>query len=147
MWQTCPPVREDAPRQTPKIFFYRAKIWPWIPYRGSKPGRTDWLSVTTLTDSQPLHPKDGRTMDLWNVGILPQHYTASQPIRPRLEISLPWKPQNLHYIKWHVLHEISNFNALKLFSTLDFKTYSSLKQTIQPVIRKDLIKLLQISRK
>jgi len=25
-----------------------------------------------------------RSMDVWNVGILPQHYTASQPRRPRL---------------------------------------------------------------
>jgi len=32
------------------------------------------------------------SMDLWNVGILPQHYTASQPRRPRLEISAPRKP-------------------------------------------------------
>jgi hypothetical protein len=27
------------------------------------------------------NPKDGGSMDLWNVGILPQHYTASQPRR------------------------------------------------------------------
>jgi hypothetical protein len=27
-------------------------------------------------------------MDLWNVGILPQHYTASQPRRPPLEAYL-----------------------------------------------------------
>jgi hypothetical protein len=26
-------------------------------------------------------------MDLWNVGILPQHYTASQPRRPRRELN------------------------------------------------------------
>jgi len=31
-----------------------------------------------------LHPEDGGSMDLWNVGILPQHYTASHPKRPRL---------------------------------------------------------------
>jgi len=41
-----------------------------------------------------LHPEDGCSMDLWNVGILPQHYTASQPRRPRVEVSPPWKPQN-----------------------------------------------------
>jgi hypothetical protein len=39
------------------------------------------------------YPEDGGSMDLWNVGILPQHYTASQRRRPRLETS-PWKPQN-----------------------------------------------------
>jgi len=31
------------------------------------------------------------TLDLRKVGILPQHYTASQP-RRRLESSTPWKP-------------------------------------------------------
>jgi hypothetical protein len=31
-----------------------------------------------------LHPEDGASMDLRNVGILPQHYTVSQPRRPRL---------------------------------------------------------------
>jgi hypothetical protein len=33
------------------------------------------------------HPKDGGSMALLNVGILPQHYTASQARRPRLEYS------------------------------------------------------------
>jgi hypothetical protein len=32
-----------------------------------------------------LHPEDVGSIDFWNVGILPQHYTASQPRRPRLE--------------------------------------------------------------
>jgi len=35
-----------------------------------------------------LHPEDGVSTDLWNVGILPQFYT-----RRRHESSLPWKPQ------------------------------------------------------
>jgi hypothetical protein len=30
------------------------------------------------------NPEDGGSMDLWNFGILPQLYTASQHIRPRL---------------------------------------------------------------
>jgi hypothetical protein len=34
-----------------------------------------------------LHPEDGGSMDLWIVGILPQHYTASQPRKPRLEVT------------------------------------------------------------
>jgi len=29
--------------------------------------------------------QDGGSMDLWNAGILPQYYTASQPRTPRLE--------------------------------------------------------------
>jgi hypothetical protein len=40
-----------------------------------------------------LHPEDGGCMDLRNVGILPQHYTASQTRRPRLETSPPRKSQ------------------------------------------------------
>jgi hypothetical protein len=36
----------------------------------------------------------GLNMGLWNVGILPEHYMAPQPTRPRLETSLHWKPQN-----------------------------------------------------
>jgi len=42
-----------------------------------------------------LHPADGGSMDLRNVTILPQNYTASQPSRSRLESSPPWIPQNL----------------------------------------------------
>jgi hypothetical protein len=41
-----------------------------------------------------LHPEDGGSMHLRNVGILPQHHTASQPRRPLLKTSPPWKPQN-----------------------------------------------------
>jgi hypothetical protein len=40
--------------------------------------------------------EDWGSVDLWNVGILPQHYTASRPRRPRLEASSPWKHQNSH---------------------------------------------------
>jgi hypothetical protein len=40
--------------------------------------------------SSRVHPEDGGSTDLWNVGILPQHYTTSQPRRPRSEIS-PWR--------------------------------------------------------
>jgi len=35
-----------------------------------------------------LHSEDGGSMDLWNIGILPQHYMASQPTKPRLAF---WK--------------------------------------------------------
>jgi hypothetical protein len=49
-------------------------------------GRTPTFQRTILPLSSPL--------DLWNVGILQQQYTASQPRRLRLEISPPWKPQN-----------------------------------------------------
>jgi len=38
------------------------------------------------------------SIDLRNIGILPQYYTASQPRRPRLESPPPWKPQNSHQV-------------------------------------------------
>jgi len=43
-----------------------------------------------------LHPEDGGSMVLRNVGILPWHYTASHPRRPRLESSPPRRPQISH---------------------------------------------------
>jgi hypothetical protein len=45
---------------------------------------------------RPLHPEDGGSMDLETLVYNEQHYTASQCRRPRLETSLPWKPQNWH---------------------------------------------------
>jgi hypothetical protein len=36
-----------------------------------------------------LHPADGSGIDLRHVGILPQHYTASQARRARLGVPLP----------------------------------------------------------
>jgi hypothetical protein len=41
-----------------------------------------------------LYCEDGGSIELWNVGILPQHYMASQSRRPRLETSPPWKARN-----------------------------------------------------
>jgi len=41
-----------------------------------------------------LRPEDGGSMDLRNVGILPQHFTALKSSRrPQLESSPPWEPQ------------------------------------------------------
>jgi hypothetical protein len=40
------------------------------------------------------HPEDGGSMDLQNTGVPSQHYMASQTIRPQLETSPLWKPQN-----------------------------------------------------
>jgi hypothetical protein len=38
-----------------------------------------------------LHPEDGGSMGIRKFGTVPQHYTASQPTRPRHGTS-PWKP-------------------------------------------------------
>jgi len=37
-------------------------------------------------------PEDEGSMDLWNIGILPQYYTVSWPRRPWFESSTLWKP-------------------------------------------------------
>jgi len=40
------------------------------------------LSMTFFPHRQSLQPKDGGSIVLQNYGILPQHYTASQPREP-----------------------------------------------------------------
>jgi hypothetical protein len=65
-----------------------------------------------------LHPECGGSMGLWNVGILPQHYTASQSRRPRLETSAPWKPPN--------------WNAYNLFGYI--RSYGSASQFLVIVL-------------
>jgi hypothetical protein len=51
------------------------------------------LSARCVGQTTRSHPEDGDSTVLRNVGILPQHYTASQPRRPRLESSSLWKSQ------------------------------------------------------
>jgi len=47
-----------------------------------------WTSEMFVTyyhnTTRRYNPEDGGSMDLWNIGILLQQYTASQPRRPRL---------------------------------------------------------------
>jgi hypothetical protein len=61
-----------------------------------------------------LHLEDGSSMDLWNVGILPQHYAASQPRRPWLESS-PWRGrQHWPPKRWYpttTLHGVTTQNS------------------------------------
>jgi len=42
--------------------------------------------VVTLHSVVVGYPEDGGNVDLWNNGILPQHYTVSQSRKPQLEI-------------------------------------------------------------
>jgi hypothetical protein len=42
-------------------------------------------SRNTVRFGRPWCPEDGGSTVLRNVGILPQHYTAPQPRRPRIE--------------------------------------------------------------
>jgi hypothetical protein len=44
-----------------------------------------------------LYCEDGGSIDLRNVDILPQHYTASQHRRSQYEFSPPWKVKSLEY--------------------------------------------------
>jgi len=50
----------------------------------------------TFLPTTLLHPEDGGSEDLWNNGILPQHYTVLQSRRPWLESSPPWEPWIFH---------------------------------------------------
>jgi hypothetical protein len=52
------------------------------------------LPTFQMSKLLPFSGSSGGSMGLWNVGILPRHYTASQPGRPRLETSPPWRLQN-----------------------------------------------------
>jgi hypothetical protein len=52
-------------------------------------------------------------MDLQNVGILPQYYTASQPRRPRLEFNI------------HRLENLKSLVGSEQFRTLQKEEYSN----------------------
>jgi hypothetical protein len=85
-----------------------------------------------------LHPEDGGSMFLRNLGILPHRYTESQPKRPRLESSRPWKPQisySLFYMMFKDLRAISK--EFHLFSHKPVKSVfsESRKTTDFPVTR------------
>jgi len=62
-----------------------------------------------------LLPSSG-CRDLWNVGIILQHYTSSQHIRLGLESSPPWKLQITTTWRWRQLE------PLKLHGVTTLKT-------------------------
>jgi len=47
---------------------------------------------SVVAGHQRFSGEDGGSMDFRNVGILLQHYAASQPRRPQFETLPPWKP-------------------------------------------------------
>jgi hypothetical protein len=69
--------------------------------------RTSETLVSYHISTYNYIPEDGVSMDLRNVGILPHHYTVSQPRRPRIESSPPQKPQisTLDGDEWLAAHQ------------------------------------------
>jgi hypothetical protein len=67
-----------------------------FPSSCTKENRT--LNILSQEQFTKLRSEDGGSMELRNVDTLPQHYTASQPRRPRLESS-PWKLRQYGHLK------------------------------------------------
>jgi hypothetical protein len=93
-----------------------------------------WYPTTILLSFTTQKNEDGGSMDLWNVGILPQHNTASQPRKtedggkmdlrnadilpqpntapqpswPRHGYTPLWKPQILHTSRWFRLNVLAS---------------------------------------
>jgi hypothetical protein len=64
--------------------------WRWMISFTARPlytqGKSTWYAL--IWRLKYLYPEDGCTVVLRNFGIITQHYTASQPRRPRLEYTL-----------------------------------------------------------
>jgi len=89
-----------------------------------------------------LHPEYGGSMDLWNDGILPQHYTASQPIRTRLAIFICNSVSSVLNL-WQVVEHILKLSTLirisEIFSGLNYLLLTIRGYLILCAIFKDLI--------
>jgi hypothetical protein len=87
---SCWPGQDSIPSCTPSsgpdigIILLPTSYWP---------GWDSTLSCTScpvsVSNFKPylLHPEDGGNKALWKAGILPYHYTLSQPVRPWIELS------------------------------------------------------------
>jgi len=80
-----------------------------------------------------FHPEDGGNIDLWNFGILPQLYMASQPKRTWLETSSPWKPQN-NSLSLHVIIFLLNPSYVFSPAFLHFLNYKDPRYVISLII-------------
>jgi hypothetical protein len=73
-----------------------------------------WFQIDVFWIVTPRCVEDGDSTDLWKVGILPQHYTASQPRRPRLEKWCHIKKSQRTHLKIRALKGGLRFLAVHL---------------------------------
>jgi hypothetical protein len=71
-----------------------------------------WYPTTTLHGVTTHKTEDRGSIDLWNVGILPQYYVTSQPKRPQLETS----KEKILYMKCIVVNEIHNLFCVFVYN-------------------------------
>jgi hypothetical protein len=77
-----------------------------VSYNTTQHGVTTQKTWTWKVSQSP-HPEDGGRIDFWHVGILPQHYKASQPWGP-------WRETILHYLDTWVMYGIQHTASLIL---------------------------------
>jgi hypothetical protein len=119
-WMCHPSNRTTLWAWRPPYWLPSPKSLPWRSWQWQMTAVSQWqlhLSVhrtpATLLQSGPLStlffsmlvisPSRWCSMDLWNVGVLPQCYTVSQPRRPWLALLHICHLENKCYLTWLLL--------------------------------------------